>query len=189
MAWPYKFLDLTTPQKHSRRILLDRYGVFAQLSALIPILAFLLFRLANWVFSERKRQREYAAVPTSPGLKRERGSKAGVLVQMGRKVRWWLEGTLGGGWGVRGRWLAGLGWGAWLLFLSFHRTGDGRFFSCPSPIVCFLCFEELARSSCSSVFEGFGGFFICGASLLSIMFQTISICIHLSRQAAVFTMK
>ena len=61
-------------------------------------------------------------------MKRERGASSGVFVGVVRRVKWWLEGDVGSGWGVRGRWIAGLAWGAWLLFLSFHRTGDGRSF-------------------------------------------------------------
>ncbi|TVY57591.1 Ferric/cupric reductase transmembrane component 2 [Lachnellula cervina] len=123
-SWPYHFVDLNDQQKHQRRILLDRYGVYAQLSALVPVAVILLLRLGTWVLSERKRQHEYSAVPSSPGLKRERLSSSGALLRSYRRLEWWLESDVGGGWGVRGRWIAGLAWGAWLLFLSVHRTGD-----------------------------------------------------------------
>ncbi|TVY32777.1 Ferric reductase transmembrane component, partial [Lachnellula subtilissima] len=123
-SWPYHFVDLNDRQQHERRILLDRYGAFAQLSALVPVAVILLFRLGIWVLSERKRQQEYAAVPTSPGLKRQRLSSSGALLRRWRRLEWWLESDVGGGWGVRGQWIAGLAWGAWLLFLSVHRTGD-----------------------------------------------------------------
>lgn len=79
------------------------------------------------MLAERRRQREYAAVPTSPGLKRQRLSSEGAVVRRWRRLVWWIEGDVGGGWGVRGRWIAGGVWGGWLLFLSVHRTGDGRF--------------------------------------------------------------
>jgi hypothetical protein len=143
MPWPYHFVDLSQAQKHERRILLDRYGVYAQLSAFIPISVILLFRLGNWVLSERRTQQEYAAVPTSPGLKRERLSSSGGLVRRWRRVEWWLEGDVGGGWGVRGRWIAGLAWGAWLLFLSVHKTGDGRSFL---EVLFQIVSNRLARS-------------------------------------------
>ena len=132
--------------------MLDRYGVFAQLSALVPIAVILLFRLGIWVLSERRRQQDYAAVPTSPGLKRERLSGSGALLRRWRRLEWWLESDVGGGWGVRGRWIAGLAWGAWLLFLSVHRTGDGRSFY----VSCSFCFESVGKvrlvslSSCNS---------------------------------------
>jgi hypothetical protein len=37
MEWPYQFVELTEAQKSERRILLDRYGLYVQLSTLLPI--------------------------------------------------------------------------------------------------------------------------------------------------------
>ena len=135
MAWPYRIkFDLTPGQKHERHVLLDRYGVFSQLSALIPILAFQLYRLGLWVYSERQRSKiDYAEVPTSPGLKRHKSTSTGTIVRKWRSLRWWLDGEVAPGWGVRGRWLAGGTWITWLLFLCIHKTGDGTLapnFSC-----------------------------------------------------------
>ncbi|RDW73786.1 hypothetical protein BP5796_07228 [Coleophoma crateriformis] len=125
MAWPYHFVELTDVQKHERRVLLDRYGAYAQLSALVPILAFQLYRLASWVYSERQRAKiAYSAIPGSPRAKEARNSTMGAFLQQWRSAMWWLGGDVAEGWGTRGRWIAGASWTVWLLFLSIHKTGD-----------------------------------------------------------------
>jgi hypothetical protein len=126
MGWPYHVVDLTSFQKEQRGELLDRYGVYAQLSALIPILAYQLYRLGVWVYSERQRSKiEYSEVPTSPALKRQRQTTSGTIVKKLRSLRWWLEGEISPGCGVRGRLIAGGLWTSWLLFLCVHKTGEG----------------------------------------------------------------
>ena len=140
MAWPYHILDLSTEQKHLRRELLDRYGVYAQLSALIPILAYQLYRLLVWVYSERQRSRRaYFEVPSSPVSKHARRSSSGAATKKWRSMMWWLEGEVAPGWGLRNRWIAGTAWTSWLLFLCIHRTGDGMYSSrlhWPSQLNC-----------------------------------------------------
>jgi len=127
MSWPYQFIDLTKEEQLQRRILLDRYGVYAQLSALVPIIGFQLYRLGVWVGSERSRSNpNYLEVPSSPSLKRRRGSASGTLIQKWRSTKWWLGGEFSFGQGVRGR-LIGAGiWTTWLLFLCVHKTGNGK---------------------------------------------------------------
>lgn len=125
MAWPWHFVDLTHPQAEARRILLDRYGRYSQLSPAIPILMYNLYRLAVWVRSERQRSKvQYSAVPTSPSLKKHRESQAGIVDAWWRRVVWWLDGesVLGG---ERKFWLLSVVWTVWLLFLSIYKTGDG----------------------------------------------------------------
>ncbi|KAH7369795.1 hypothetical protein BKA65DRAFT_416902 [Rhexocercosporidium sp. MPI-PUGE-AT-0058] len=126
MAWPYKIiLELTEEEKHSRRVLLDRYGVYAQLSALIPILCYQLYRLAIWVsFARRRSKVSYSEVPSSPISKHGRDSKTGGVVMRWRVFRWWLGGEVAEGWGIRGQWIAGVVWGGWLLFLCGKETGE-----------------------------------------------------------------
>jgi hypothetical protein len=131
MSWPYHFVDLTQDDIIKRRILLNRYGVYAQLSALVPVLAYQLYRLGVWVSSQRKRtQVEYTKVSSTPGSpfqKQIRLALSGGLAKRWRSTLWWLEGELYPGWGLRGHWIAGLAWASWLLFLSVHKTGDGEF--------------------------------------------------------------
>lgn len=131
MSWPYHFVDLTQEDIIKRRTLLDRYGVYAQLSALVPVFTYQLYRLAVWVSYQRRRpQVGYAQVPSTPGSpvqKQIRLSTSGELAKQWRSTLWWLEGELYPGWGLRGHWIAGLTWASWLLFLTGHRTGDGEY--------------------------------------------------------------
>ena len=130
MAWSYYILDLSSQEKHLRRELLDRYGVYAQLSAIVPILAFQLYRLCIWVYSARQRSKTaYSAVPTSPGVKHARRTTSGALMRKWRRTVWWLGGEIGNGWGLRGHWIAAGLWVSWLLFLCAHQTGHGMWFS------------------------------------------------------------
>jgi hypothetical protein len=130
MTWPYHLVDLTAEQKHERRLLLDRYGVYAQLSALIPILAYQLYRLGAWVYSERQRPRvKYMEVPSSPVAKKRRHTTSATIVRKWRTTLWWLEGEVAPGWGLRGHWIAAGCWTTWLLFLCIHKTGDGMYFA------------------------------------------------------------
>ena len=126
MAWPYHLVDLSHEQRHDRRITLDRYGVYAQLSAMVPILVYRLYRLGVWVYAERRRSKEaYSAVPSSPNLKRSSQSTSGTIMKGWRSAVWWLEGEVAPGWGLKEHWIAGGFWTAWLLFLCIHKTGDG----------------------------------------------------------------
>ncbi|KAH8593927.1 hypothetical protein B0O99DRAFT_626442 [Bisporella sp. PMI_857] len=122
MTWPYVFSDLTKDEIHNRRILLDRYGVYAQLSAIAPIVVYQLYRLVVWVLWERRAEVEYSEVPSSPTLKKRRASSAGAFVQRWRAARWWLEGEALPGWGQRGRLIAAGAWTFWLLFLCAHQV-------------------------------------------------------------------
>jgi hypothetical protein len=128
MGWPYQiFVDLSEEEKHQRRELLDRYGAYAQLSALVPVFVYQLYRLARWVSSERRRaQPGYAAVPGSPLSKKSRSSPQGALSRRWRSFLWWVDGELAPGWGIKGHWIAALSWFSWLLFLSVHKTGVGK---------------------------------------------------------------
>jgi len=127
MEWPYHFVDLTQEQNHDRRKLIDRYGIYSQLSALIPIALYQLYRLAGWVHRERQRSKiVYTAVPSSPDLKKRRTSRLGKVRTQWRSFVWWLGGEIVTGYGKRGHWIATVIWLCWLLFLSIHRTGDGK---------------------------------------------------------------
>lgn len=130
MGWPYHLVDLTHDEKHQRRLTLDRYGVYSQLSALIPVIAYQLYRICVWVYSERQRARvRYSAVPGSPGVKHDRASTASSLVRKWRSTVWWLEGEIAPNWGLRIHWVAGGSWMVWLLFLCVNETGEGKLVS------------------------------------------------------------
>lgn len=125
MAWPYHFITLDEDEKHARRLLLNRYGAFAQLSALVPIIVYQLYRLAVWVGSERQRSKATYSELSSPVRKSHKQGTPGTLASKWRVVKWWLGGELASGWGLRRHWIAGAGWATWLLFLCVHETGDG----------------------------------------------------------------
>ncbi|KAB8292972.1 hypothetical protein EYC80_007336 [Monilinia laxa] len=129
MSWPYRiYFDHTKEQLAQRRILLDRYGVYAQLSIFIPIILYNLYRLAVWVYSERQRSKvDYSAVPSSPTLKMRRNSKRAIFGRKIRSVVWWLGDEVVKGWGEKGHWIAAGLWGAWMGFLCVHNTGDDYF--------------------------------------------------------------
>lgn len=93
MGWPhYRFIDLSPAEKQVRRQTLDGYALYAQLSALLPVAAVLLFRLAKcWVIASRGPPRaDYVPVPSSPVFKVRRRSRFGVWRARFRRARWWL---------------------------------------------------------------------------------------------------
>lgn len=170
MGWPYHLLDLTHEQKHERRLLLDRYGVYAQLSALIPLLAYQLYRLSIWVYSERQRSKaQYTAIPSSPTLKRSRTSTSGTWAATWRSTVWWLESEIACGWGLRGQWLAAGGWLSWLLFLCVHNTGEGMCFCPVSPFLLTIVGKAILHISCCT----------CVDLDLAILRGTLILCSYL----------
>lgn len=117
MDWPYQFLDLSQAEKHARRQSLDRYALYAQLSALIPIGLVWLYQTLNKSSSSRKR--DYTAVPSSDSFNTRKQSN------WWSKLRWWLsedvvafEEVLG----QRDQWVGGITWAAWLLILCVAGT-------------------------------------------------------------------
>lgn len=131
MDWPYQFVDLDKAQKRARRHALDRYAFVAQLSTLVPVALFLIYRLTRWTIRRVKASihRAYDAVPASPGQKRRRLSVVGSMNANARKFFWWLgDDFVFSGWnmGPRDEIIAGLVWTAWLLVLSVVDTGNGE---------------------------------------------------------------
>ncbi|KAK3385034.1 ferric reductase NAD binding domain-containing protein [Podospora didyma] len=127
MGPPFRFLDLSEAEKHLRRLALDRYAAYAQLSALLPVGVVLAYRTAEWAVNMSSPKRgAYAGVPGSPALKSQRQSGLGVWRARLRKVQWWLSddvilfGTI---WGQRDQWIIGSFWGLWLLLLCILDTG------------------------------------------------------------------
>ncbi|EAA30686.1 hypothetical protein GE21DRAFT_10435 [Neurospora crassa] len=118
MNWPYQFLDLSQAEKQARRQSLDRYALYAQLSALIPIGLVWLYQTLNKSSSSRKR--DYTAVPSSDSFNTRKQSN------WWSKLRWWLgedvvafEEVLG----QREQWIGGFVWAMWLLVLCVAGTG------------------------------------------------------------------
>ncbi|KAI0814235.1 ferric reductase like transmembrane component [Xylaria sp. FL0064] len=129
MAWPYQFVDLDKAQLQARRHTLDRYGLIAQLSTLVPIVVFLLYRVVAWGVAKAtgSGRGTYAAVPDSPTLKRQRLTAVGSWRTAARKVAWWFGDDvvfLGWNWGPRDQIIAGAVWTMWLLVLCVVNTGN-----------------------------------------------------------------
>ncbi|KAI0103295.1 ferric reductase like transmembrane component [Nemania sp. FL0031] len=129
MGWPYQFVDLDAAQLQARRHALDRYGLIAQLSALVPVALFLLFRLVAWVTAKAtgSSRGTYAAVPNSPVSKQQRLSTVGSWSATARKVAWWFGDDvvlLGWNWGPRDQLIGGVAWAMWLFILCVVGTGN-----------------------------------------------------------------
>lgn len=90
MDWPYHITTtLTPPQKALRRQTLDRYGLYAHLSPLLPLALYWLYVLFSRFVRAKRTGAEYAPVPGSPLVKHARGTVAGRVVRAtGRVVRW-----------------------------------------------------------------------------------------------------
>ncbi|KAK6087966.1 metalloreductase AIM14 [Seiridium cupressi] len=131
MAWPYQFLDLSTPEKQERRLSLDRHAGFAQLSALVPIVVVLVVRFVVWITGRLSaRKVAYDAVPGSPVAKYKRENASSSWAATGRRIAWWLGDDVvfaGQNWGRRDSLLFGGSWMVWLLFLCVQGTGKDYF--------------------------------------------------------------
>lgn len=131
MSWPYEFLELTKAEKQERRLSLDRHAAYSQLSALLPVLVFLIVRFASWVsLKVSARGVKYDSVPGSPASKYKRNSESTSSAATLRKITWWLGDDVrfaGQDWGRRDTLLFGSIYALWLLFLSFQGTGRDYF--------------------------------------------------------------
>ncbi|KAK7954255.1 hypothetical protein PG996_015141 [Apiospora saccharicola] len=129
MAWSYSFAEISDAEKHARRLSLDSYGLYAQLSSLLPVFVALIVRLAAWLSMRRTPHSiTYNAVPTSPGAKYIRESTtSGSVSRVFRRISWFLEDDIyfaGTKWGRRDQFIFGSLWTAWLVFLCFVGTGN-----------------------------------------------------------------
>lgn len=137
MAW-WEFeinLQPTKEDKIARRATLDRYGRYAFASALAPVVAVFLFRLASWAWatlssSNQRRQAPYHAVSESELAKPRAGHrKRGPLRRAFQRAKWWLSEPVfvfGSLCGQRDEWVFGLVWFVWLSVLCVRETGHGK---------------------------------------------------------------
>lgn len=123
--WSYQFLKLSAAERHERRVVLDRYGLYAQLSALLVIVLFVVGRLAQRVLG-KKRHAVYDTESTSlANLKHQRWLSVKLRI-----YQWWLGGDVefsGLKLGRRDEVMLGSIWTAWLLFLCIAHTGNGAY--------------------------------------------------------------
>ncbi|KAI7461428.1 hypothetical protein KC357_g8726 [Hortaea werneckii] len=132
----YHFQDLTSEQKAQRRDHLDWYGLIAQTSVLIPLLALQLYFFAVWMRKRWENAHELET-PSSPYAKaRGEGSSGNGRdgLSFTRRVEsafsrfaWWSDDSVdlcGYQLGAKGDVLIAACWASWLLFLCFPQTGE-----------------------------------------------------------------
>ena len=131
----YHFQDLTSEQKTQRRDLLDWYGLFAQISVLVPLLALQLYFFVIWM-KKRWENANELETPSSPYAKAREENISRNTLSFRRRVGsaisrfvWWSGDSVD----VRGYHLGAKGdvfiaacWATWLLFLCFPQTGEGK---------------------------------------------------------------
>lgn len=125
MGWPYHIVKLSPEEKLQRRELLDRYGLYSQLSVLIPISCFWLYRLGHWAYHRWTWRDGYSAVTRAA---ESRTFDSGNFARRWRSIIWWLEDEVAPGWGAREHWIFGAAWALWLLTLCIYQTGTGELY-------------------------------------------------------------
>jgi hypothetical protein len=138
MPYPYHFATLTDPQLHQRRILLDHYGLIAQLSILVPFSCILLCRISIKLASR------VGFLRSSGNIQESKSGGRGIMkyAKIWRRLKfykgqvaWWLDSPiLPGRPETRLHYLVATTWLLWLLYLSIAETGSGTLpFSPPLP--------------------------------------------------------
>ncbi len=157
MGWPYQFVDLSDSEKILRRQALDRYAFFAQISALLPVLIVLAFKVnslaARWAGDRSKGS--YGAVPNSPALKSQRRTGLGALSAHVRQLRWWLGDDIilfGQVWGQRDEWIVGSLWAIWLSLLCVLGTGSGTLILYIQTLLSYLSLVHNAHMRTQTIF-------------------------------------
>jgi hypothetical protein len=126
MAFGYEFVfELSKEEKTQRRHLLDLYATIAQWSVLLIFALFQVYFLLSW-FTESRAHLERLKSPSERPQKLRGRSWIDSIQSSLRKFSWWAGTPVVEGWGTRAEWICGLAWTGWLLFLSFHRTGNGK---------------------------------------------------------------
>lgn len=125
MGLAYHFVSLDQVQTARRRELLDNYGQFAQISALvIPLLAFqgsFAIRFLVRILRKSRKVKEHQ----SPRISEFPKPSTVLPSSYGSRLRWALDEPIVQGWGTRLEWLIGAIWTVWLLLLVVQDTGDG----------------------------------------------------------------
>lgn len=130
MGVSYHFVNLDNAQTERRRQLLDSYGQFAQISALIiPLFSFQLFSAIRFLASKIRNSsyRFKGKEHQSPRVSNFSKPLVGSSTSAWSRLRWALDEQMFQGWGTRLEWLVGAIWTLWLLFLVIKDTGDGAF--------------------------------------------------------------
>lgn len=131
----YHFQDLTSEQKTKRRDLLDWYGLLAQTSVLVPLLALQLYFFVIWA-KRRWGNANELETPSSPYAKARGEATSRNTLSFTRRAEsafsrfvWWSGDSVdvwGNHLGAKGDVLIAACWATWLLFLCFLQTGEGK---------------------------------------------------------------
>ncbi|KAJ5249111.1 hypothetical protein N7468_000562 [Penicillium chermesinum] len=124
MGWWYHIVTLEPEAEVDRRNLINRYGLYSQLSVLIPIAAYQIYRLALWLRARKQRADvAYSVVGEPPATPQSSHASLTALQARWRAAQWWLDGELAPDWGLRKRWIVGGVWTLWMTILCFSQTG------------------------------------------------------------------
>lgn len=130
-SWPYQFMKLPPEDQHTRRLLLDPYGLYAQLSVLILFFLAVVLRLALQSLGrmvQRRALSDAESMLRSPGIPKHYFHRSRLSAKLCR-LQWWLDGNVkcfGTNIGQRDELVLSVLWTGWLLFLCPHRTGSGK---------------------------------------------------------------
>ncbi|KIW01090.1 uncharacterized protein PV09_07377 [Verruconis gallopava] len=123
----YSFIDLTKEQAHARRLLLDRYGLIAQLSLFFVLVTIQIYHFLAWL-TRRCGEVDIERTPSSPylkaGIENDKLSWKTKAKRCSAKIRWWMDDEVASEWGKKGEWIGGALWMSWLLTLCFRETGE-----------------------------------------------------------------
>lgn len=134
MEWPYKIISLSVEEKRDRRKLLDRYGLYAQISPFALLATLLLARLVLLLFRRLILANfSYHFISTSsvsPDSKHRTRPFSVSWTTAWRRYIWWLGGEMeimGLKVDRRDHLVFGIMWSAWLLFLCVKGTKHGTY--------------------------------------------------------------
>lgn len=125
MGFHYHFVTLNDEQNLRRRLLLDSYGQFAQLSILLLPLVYQLCLGVRLLISRIWPSNPQAVKEhQSPVVTSFKQPDSGYSTHLLARTRWFLDEDVREGWNTRQQWLIASLWTMWLLVLVFKDTGD-----------------------------------------------------------------
>ena len=131
MDWPYHFVNPDAEGLAQRRKFLDSYANYAQLSAIVLLIAVklnlalhqYLTKLRQSIREADRRSLDHDKKPPAKGF--SDGLLRSFLDQES-KWSWQLDDELVSGWGTKRQVLLVISYAAWLLFLVLKDTADGK---------------------------------------------------------------
>ncbi|KAL8690084.1 MAG: hypothetical protein Q9218_004398 [Villophora microphyllina] len=129
MLFQYSFVGLDEAQLQKRRHLLDTYGQIAQLSALVPLLAWQLLLVVRSIrnrsqLSHHSRQTKAPSSPVVERFAKDASTAKRRSVSRWKRFNWFLGDELAQDWGTWRVLLVAALWATWLFVLAFTETGE-----------------------------------------------------------------